>query len=288
MIAAATTTTTIHGKDTWPALATTPPSTAAVSPGSTNPTNSASSANTTSPTRPYTGNPRSPSSQSVNRPILNRPHDDHPPALPPRNPCYHYTPVRPGHAAGGCQPTLMLTVCRPVEPFGAGGACGLDLRVALGVERADLQDVVAARRVPGPVPLPPGVDRRVRGQRRLLPRAPIDADLDLRHPDVLVPRHPGDGDLTSRRLRPRYVDPRRQLDRPELGPAARRPVRPRTGRTGSPRCRSATSSPTRTRTAPVRRSAPGTRAPTATAARSSRTRAWTRGRRSACSAAYRR
>src|SRR3954452_21621144 len=67
MIAAQTTTAIITGRDTWPRLAATPPSTATVSPGTTKPTNSASSTNTSRPTSPYTAKPCSPSSQSVNR-----------------------------------------------------------------------------------------------------------------------------------------------------------------------------------------------------------------------------
>jgi hypothetical protein len=50
MIAAATTVTVISVSETWLRLAATPPRTAAVSPGTTNPTNSASSAKTSAPT----------------------------------------------------------------------------------------------------------------------------------------------------------------------------------------------------------------------------------------------
>lgn len=49
-MAASTTRTIIVHRSTWPRLATTPPRTAAVSPGITNPMNKASSANTSSPT----------------------------------------------------------------------------------------------------------------------------------------------------------------------------------------------------------------------------------------------
>ncbi len=109
----------------------------------------------------------------------------------------------------------------------------------------------------------------------------VEAVLHLLDPGVLRPGVAADPD----RARPHLVavaghlDPRLRLHRPLRRPAAVGPEGARTGRSGSPRGRPATWWRTRSRRAPARPSAPGSRARRAAAHRSSPPRASRCGRR---------
>src|SRR5215831_6165097 len=100
----------------------------------------------------------------------------------------------------------------------AGRAVGLGLvedgglRVTGLVSGTYLQHVLARRRLPGVVPLPPGVDRVLSGELRLVPGA-IDADLDRLDASVLRPRDAGDHYRARGDVAPRRVDARLGLDR---------------------------------------------------------------------------
>src|SRR5579859_715101 len=113
----------------------------------------------------------------------------------------------------------------------AGGPAGKDLGAprrlghALVVGGPDLERVQPGGRVPGPDPLPPGVDAVDGGQPGGVPGTVVRADLYRGDAGVGCPGHPGHRDLARGDLgqRPGHVDPRLGVDRghgrvPALGP----------------------------------------------------------------------
>ena len=94
--------------------------------------------------------------------------------------------------------------------------------------------MLAGRGLPLPRPLPPGVDRDLVGQQHGFPGSVVDLHLDGRHPRVLGPRRPADGDVPCGQARagPGHLDPRGGLDGPELRPSPLGPVRLLVGEPG--------------------------------------------------------
>src|SRR5271163_2584170 len=114
----------------------------------------------------------------------------------------------------------------PSRAVGLGPVLHRSLGVTGLVGRADLEHVLAWGRVPGVVPLAPGVDGVLRGHGRGVPGA-VHADLDGLDALVLGPGHAGDRDLAAGHtgVGLRDVDARLGLDRPLLGPALLDPER---------------------------------------------------------------
>ena len=128
--------------------------------------------------------------------------------------------------AGG-QVTVMVRVCQPVAPSGAGGAVSVGLGVAVAVGGADADRVVAGRGVPRELPLHPGVVAcAVRPSSASCHSAVVDLHLDLVDAHGRAPRRRRRSAAARRSVwRPtRHVDARLRLDRSLLRPAAGHPV----------------------------------------------------------------
>ena len=168
--------------------------------------------------------------------------------------------------------TVTVTECHPVAPSGLGGrrVSGWGSPVA-SAERTSSGAVPSRRptstptasRCPCSAPPPAGV----------VPGAAVDAHLDARRPPGAGPmrRRPRRPSRALTWRRPRDVDPREGPDRCLPAHQPRGSSTPRPRRTGSPRARRPTWSPTRSRRDPGRPSAPGSRARAAAARRSSPT-----------------